>query len=150
MPMLAGITSVLCAWVGLACAEPEPASGVGALVMAEDGSIALPSGLVVREHEIRMEPVGAPAALVGTLRLRYVASQLGDAQGFGFDRIEGDFAHLCSSFGLKMRRISAPKLEQVIISIASEPVAFGESAPEIVQYFDSFRVDSGTCIWEGL
>ena len=118
-------------------------------VLAEDGSIRLPSGLVVNRQEVRLEPVGAVTHGVTTVRLRYVSTQL-EEKAFPFERIEGDFAKLCSSFGLKIRSQSAPQAEQVIISIASRPTAFGETAPNVVQYFDAFRVEQDTCVWDGL
>ncbi len=144
-----GIWATVCAVTGLGCEEevvlaplPEPV----ALETAADGTIALPSGLVVRLHETRLEPVGAPTGGVNAVRLRYVSAQLGTE--FSFDEVEGDFTHLCGTFGLLTRARSAPNAEQVIISMASAPTAFGESAPNVVQYFDSFSVQDDTCIWE--
>ena len=154
-----GLWTLTCAAIGLGCEEPpenELRADVTqkiapvALVEAEDGSIALPSGLVVRQHELRLEPQGAVTHGVQTVRLRYVSEQLADAETFGFERIEQDFSHLCHQFGLRARGRSAPKAGQIIISMASAPTAFGESVPEVVQYFDSFRVESDRCIWEGL
>lgn len=146
-----GIWSLLCASIGVGCDDAEVATAAMAepLTEAQDGSVLLPSGLVVSLQETRLEPVGAPTHVVRTVRLRYVSPQL-EEDAFAFDRIEGDFAELCASFGLKTRARSAPQAEQVIISIASQPTAFGESAPKVVQYFDAFRVESDTCIWEGL
>ncbi len=126
-------------------ATPQP---IG-LVEGPDGLVSLPSGLVVARQEIRLEPVGAPTHGVQTVRLRYVSEQL-DGAAFGFEQIEGDFTHLCTSFGLRARQQSAPNAEQIIISIASQPTAFGETAPNVVQYFDAFKVEDGACIWEGL
>jgi hypothetical protein len=156
-----GLWALTCAAIGLGCEDaPEPAGELRtevreerapiALTVAEDGSIALPSGLVVRQHELRLEPQGAVTHGVQTVRLRYVSEQLADEAPFGFERIEQDFLHLCHQFGLSARGRSAPMAEQIIISMASAPTAFGESVPEVVQYFDSFRVENDRCIWEGL
>ncbi|MEM6407258.1 MAG: DUF6497 family protein [Pseudomonadota bacterium] len=111
-------------------------------------SKTMPSGLIVEPLDIQLEPVGAPTLSVQTVRLRYVSDQLGD-KAFSFERIEGDFAHLCETEGLMTRARSAPKARQIIISIASEPLVFGEISPEIIQYFDAFDVVSETCIWAG-
>ena len=157
-----GLWALTCATIGLGCEDtPEPRgepraqdseerAPTVALTVAEDGSITLPSGLVVRQHELRLEPKGAPTYGVQTVRLRYVSKQLADDAAFGFERIERDFSHLCHQFGLAVRGRSAPKAKQIIISMASAPTAFGESVPEVVQYFDSFLVESDRCIWEGL
>ncbi len=147
-----GIWSALCAVTGLGCPEddltavsPEPV----ALVVAEDGAITLPSGLVVKEIETLLEPSGVPTQSVDTIRLRYVAEMLAQDDVWPFERIEGDFAQLCHSFGLKRRATSAPNAAHVIVSIASEPVGFGESVPQIIQYFDSYALVDDACIWEG-
>lgn len=151
MQTVFGIWSLLCASVGVGCDDPQLATAAIAepLTEAQDGSVLLTSGLVVSLHETRLEPVGAPTHGVRTVRLRYVSSQL-EETAFSFERIEGDFIELCASFGLKTRAQSAPKAEQVIISIASQPTAFGESAPKVAQYFDAFLVEGDTCIWGGL
>ena len=160
-----GLWALTCATIGLGCedspetfAEPEnelradqaEATAPVPLATAEDGTITLPSGLVLRQHELRLEPQGAVSHGVHTVRLRYVSEQLGDSAAFGFERIEQDFSHLCHQFGLAVQGRSAPNAEQIIISMASAPTAFGETAPEVVQYFDSFRIEDDRCIWEGL
>lgn len=156
-----GLWALLCATVGLGCDDGlEPADELHAdqssqtepvaLTQAPDGTITLPSGLVLRQHELRLEPQGAVSHGVQTVRLRYVSEQLSDSAVFGFEQIEQDFSHLCHQFGLMVRGRSAPNAEQIIISMASAPTAFGESVPEVVQYFDSFRVENDRCIWEGL
>ena len=117
-------------------------------VDAGEGKL-LPSGLVVAPPDVRLEPMGVPTHSVRTVRLRYVSEQLGE-KAFSFDQIEGDFAHLCETDGLMTRARSAPKAEQIIISISSEPLVFGEISPEIIQYFDAFDVVSEACIWAGL
>lgn len=109
----------------------------------------LPSGLFVTQPDVRLEPTGAPTHAVRTVRLRYVSEQLGQ-KAFSFDQIEDDFAHLCETDGLMTRARSAPKAVQIIISISSAPLVFGEISPDIIQYFDAFDVVSGSCIWAGL
>lgn len=152
MSVTFGIWALTCSVIGLGCDEGEPELAPlpepVALVAAADGTIALPSGLVVKLHETRLEPVGAPTGSVNAVRLRYVSEQL--ATGLAFEEIEGDFTHLCATFGLMTRAQSAPNAGQVVISLASEATAFGESAPNVVQYFDSFSVQDGACIWDGL
>ncbi|WP_298292814.1 DUF6497 family protein [uncultured Litoreibacter sp.] len=151
MSLSLGIWAFACATIGVGCEEepvltplPDPVP----LEQSADGTIALPSGLVVRLHETRLEPKGVPTHSVNTVRLRYVAPNLGDT--FSFEQIEGDFTHLCATFGLMTRAQSAPDAGQIIISIASQQTAFGESAPNVVQYFDAFSVQNDACIWEGL
>lgn len=103
-------------------------------------------------------PSGAVAALMGRLddpeqdamRLRFVSRQFADVQNFGFARVEGDLIYLCETVALPLRSRESAAPQRVIVSISSQPLAFGETAPNIVQYFDSFQVKGGTCIGEGL
>lgn len=115
----------------------------------ERAGVSMPSGLVVEPLETRLEPFGAPTHSVQTVRLRYVSDQLTE-KAFDFAQIEGDFAYLCQTDGLVTRARSAPNAKQIIISIASEPLVFGEISPQIVQYFDAFDVKSDACVWAGL
>ena len=109
-----------------------------------------PSGVQIDLHEALFEPVGVTAATARTLRLRYLAPAISDPETVGFDTIEADFEWLCARDGLDFRAQSAPMVERIIVSIASAPVVFGETAPNVVQYFDAFRVENAACIWEGL
>lgn len=111
---------------------------------------AAPSGLAADLHEVRLEPVGVPTLSVTAVRLRYVLPAIGGASAVEFERIEPDFQYLCETDGLKHRAKSAPNAEQIVISIASAQTAFGEIAPDVVQYFDAFDVREDTCIWGGL
>ncbi|MEP5760069.1 MAG: DUF6497 family protein [Litoreibacter sp.] len=112
--------------------------------------LQVPSGMEVALHEAIYEPVGTDASSAQTLRLRFVASEISDETRFGIKQIESDFEWLCTHVGLVEKQQKAPEVQQIIVSLSSETTAFGESAPEVVQYFDAFRVEDGRCIWEGL
>ena len=132
--MIRAITySVLVALAGQASASDTP-----------------PSGMKAELHETIFEPVGVTASTAKVLRLRYVAAEVADKEAFGFNQIEADFVWLCTRDGLEFVTSSAPMIEQIIVSISSEIVPFGETAPNVVQYFDAFKLESQTCIWEGL
>jgi hypothetical protein len=109
-----------------------------------------PSGIDATLYETIYEPQGVTAATAKIMRLRYLAPEITDRVVFGFDAIEADFAWFCARDGLQNARDAAPMVEQIIVSVASEIVGFGETAPNVVQYFDAFRVQDATCIWEGL
>ncbi len=111
---------------------------------------AAPSGLVAELHDVRYEPDGAHIDVVQLVRLRYVLPQIAGEDAVAFEAIEPDFQYLCDTDGLNHLAKSAPNAEEIIISIASAPTVFGESAPEVVQYFDVFSVRENSCIWGGL
>ncbi|WP_159807819.1 DUF6497 family protein [Litoreibacter roseus] len=120
---------------------------LGATASVAEDAIKVPSGAQVVFQEMRIDDGGGSDAV---LRVRYVAPQIADTSTYGFDVIEPDLSYLCETHGLLLRSERAPDTREIVISIASEPIAFGETTPEVVQYFDVFRVDSDHCIWSGL
>ncbi|WP_281858008.1 DUF6497 family protein [Litoreibacter halocynthiae] len=101
-------------------------------------------------HEVLFEPHGTDDAARRIVRMRLLAPQIVDQKQFGFDVIESDFQALCESEGLRIVAESAPNAQEIVVSVASEAMPFGESAPNVVQYFDLFTVVDGTCVWGGL
>ena len=116
-------------------------------VMAE---IVPPSGIRAELHETIYDPKGVPTSSAKTLRLRFVAAEIADTDAFDFATLEQDFEWLCTETGLPLVAETAPMVAEIIVSISSQIVAFGETAPSVVQYFDAFRVENAACIWEGL
>lgn len=123
---------------------------VATAAQAEPPVLVAPSGLGYAQEDPLFEPIGAYEGARRTVRLRFVAPELANPERFGFEVVEPDFQALCDQVGPEIVANSAPNAHQVIISVASEPVVFGESAPSVVQYFDLFRVEGDTCIWEGI
>ncbi|MFY0692121.1 MAG: hypothetical protein JXR14_09405 [Paracoccaceae bacterium] len=109
-----------------------------------------PSGLELAAPEVIYEPKGVRSESAKTVRLRYVAPELGDSLRFGFDAVEQDFSYLCETHALPLVAKSAPQAELVIISMAAEAISLGESAPDVVQFFEAFQIVNGKCIWEGV
>ncbi|RLJ60393.1 hypothetical protein BCF46_0592 [Litoreibacter meonggei] len=101
-------------------------------------------------HEVLFEPAGAYDAVRRLVRMRLVAPQIADQEQFGFDVVEPDFQALCDGEGLRIVAEFAPNAREIVVSVASEAVPFGESAPNVVQYFDLFGVEGNTCVWGGL
>ncbi len=105
-----------------------------------------PSGLALVLQEVLVEPQAEGAPWV---RFRLVAPDLGTVD---FAQVEADFPWLCERFALPRLAQDGQVAAQVIISMASEPVPFGETVPEVIQYFEVFRPVSepggDRCIWE--
>lgn len=129
---------------------------LGALMLAVPSSQAEvvghvgPSGLRYTVHETLFEPAGAYDDARRLVRLRFVAPEISDPEHYGIAQIEADFQTLCDAHGVEIVAQFAPNARQIVISVSAEPVAFGDSAPNVVQYFDLFRVDDNTCVWEGI
>ena len=112
--------------------------------------ITAPSGLMPELGETIFEPVGVVTTAAKIMRLQFVSADLADQTRYDFATIEADFEWLCQTVGLPRIEKSAPNVEQIIVSLASELVPLGETTPEVVQYFDAFQVSDGKCIWEGI
>lgn len=103
-------------------------------------AVEVPSGLAVHwQDTIQNERSAAGLAY----RFRFVAPGLVDST----DATE-DMEALCNSFALPRLPATGPMPEQVIISISDRPVEFGETAPEVTQFFEAFRIEDGRCVWE--
>jgi hypothetical protein len=56
--------------------------------------------------------------------------------------------HLCDSYAAPRIADQGRRPDQVIISLSDVAVPFGEAAPEATQFFESFRIEEGVCVWE--
>lgn len=109
----------------------------------------LPSGLKPALQEVIFEPKGVPTSLAKSMRLRFVAPEIVDTNAYSIFDIEADFLVLCEVIGLARRAEMAPNVDNIIVSISAEPTIFGESQPNVVQYFDAYSVVDNSCIWDG-
>lgn len=122
---------------------PQTEPGDGALLQ-------VPSG-----QELRLLDViwNVPGPLGLASRFRFVAPAIArGAQnggvGVDFALAAADMEHLCQNFALPRVLAEAAPPGQIIISLSDRPVPFGEADPEATQFFEAYRVEDGTCIWE--
>lgn len=105
-----------------------------------EAPLAVPSGQPVTF----VEAIGtAPGPDGLTARFRFLAPQIGAA--VDFDTAAGDMAWLCQNYALPRIAGTGPQPAQIVISLADRPVAFGDSDPEVVQFFEAYRVMAGQC-----
>jgi hypothetical protein len=105
-------------------------------------AIAVPSGRALSLIDIITNVPGPAGA---TARFRFLAPGLtSDA----LEETSADMQAVCDSFAVGRIDGMVPAPQQIIITFASAAVPFGEPAPEVVQLFESYRVEDGTCIWE--
>lgn len=129
-------------------AELTRIEAAGPVVEPGDGRAAeVPSGQEVRLQEVIWNAPGPDGAAV---RFRFVAPAIArDGGGVGFEAAARDMLHLCQTLALP--RIAAAGAEpqgQIIISLADREVPFGASDPQATQFFEAYRVENGSCIWE--
>jgi hypothetical protein len=104
--------------------------------------VEVPSGRELRLIDIITSAPGPEGA---TARFRFLAP------GLTRDEIEAsaiDMQSVCDTYAISRIDGMVPAPQQIIISFASEKVPFGEAAPEVVQFFESFRVENDRCVWE--
>ncbi|SEI70149.1 hypothetical protein SAMN05421762_2958 [Pseudooceanicola nitratireducens] len=123
--------------------SPVPSdSGHSNPARVEAAVIAVPSGRALSLQEVREET--QPDGTLW-LRLRYVAPGMTRADRAA---VADDFQALCQTDALRYQPQAPVTAAQAVISIAAAPMEFGVSNPEIPQFFEAFRLENGTCIWE--
>lgn len=114
----------------------------GAPSLAGDAArVTLASGLEARLLDTRLEEGDGEGAQ--TLRLRYVAEGLVRESDHSDDMQE-----LCEGHALPSMAGMDPVPAHVVITLADREIPFGEAAPEAVQFFESYRIEDGACVWE--
>ncbi|GAA6165963.1 hypothetical protein NBRC116590_36670 [Pelagimonas sp. KU-00592-HH] len=106
---------------------------------------AVPSGFEVYLQEMLFELRQDQSRVA---RFRYVMPIIGQ-EGVTFFHVEQDFPVLCESHAVPSIEKSDEIVDQVIISLADRELEFGVSSSVATQYFEAFRLENGSCIWEG-
>ena len=109
----------------------------------DDGpGIEVPSGRTVSLIDVITNAPGPEGA---TARFRFLAPDLSLEDA---DAAAADMQVICDNFALERTDGMVPEPQQIIISFASAEVPFGEAAPDVVQFFESFRIENDACVWE--
>ncbi|WP_241741145.1 DUF6497 family protein [Paragemmobacter straminiformis] len=130
------LPAALCA--GLAAGQEGPQVVAGGGV-----AVKVPSGQPVTLQDVIWNVAG-PDGMV--TRFRFLAPDIAGA--VDFDTAETDMIWLCENFALPRLSEFGPQPEAVVISLSDRALDFGDSAPEAVQFFESYRVEGGKCEWE--
>ena len=132
-PSLAFPAMFLAALAGLAGCQEETDAGP---------QIEVPSGRTLSLIDIITNAPGPEGA---TARFRFLAPELTSEDA---EAAAADMQVLCDNFALERTEGMVPEPQQIIISFANAAVPFGEAAPDVVQFFESFRIENGACVWE--
>lgn len=119
----------------------DAASGQGEAPAAS--AITVPSGQPVTLSEVLLDT--APGALWA--RFRFVAPQIAEQTTQEASATDIDF--LCAKLAVPYLTHHALAPDRVVISLADRDLPFGSAAPEATQFFETYRVDDGVCVWEG-
>jgi Family of unknown function (DUF6497) len=107
--------------------------------------IPVPSGQPVVLQDVVWNVTGSQGF---TLRFRFVAPEIRAGGTVDFDTAVADMQVLCADFARARVTDFGGAPQQIIISMAEKPVVFGETLPDVVQFFEAFRIEGDTCIWE--
>lgn len=128
---------------GLAVIRVE--AGQGGAAPGGDTPIPVPSGQTVTLIEVIWNEAG-PEGL--TFRFRFLAPGIGPGGGIGFEVAAADMLALCETYVRPRLAGLGTQAAQVIVSLSDTILPFGQAAPEATQFFEAFRVEGDTCIWE--
>ena len=114
---------------------------------APAAALEVPSGQPVELQEVLVDPVEGG----NWLRFRFVAPDIArDGAGVPFEQAEPDMLHLCETLAIPYIADYALEGEIVVISFADRATEFGTADPDATQFFEMYRLQDGTCVWEGL
>jgi hypothetical protein len=140
--------------LALVCASPlsqahaasEGAEGADGGATASDeaqASLPVPSGQPVTLSEVLLDD--APGALWA--RFRFVAPEM--AQMADQTTSLADMEHLCTAVAVPYLSYHDIKAERVVVSFSDQNLPFGQRAPDVTQYFETYRIEDAACVWEG-
>ena len=111
----------------------------------DDIPISVPSGQLVTLQDVVWNAQGVAGL---TLRFRFVAPGIAPGKTVDFETASADMLALCQTYAIPRMADFGPQVQQIIISLADRAVAFGASEPDATQFFEAYRVEGETCIWE--
>ncbi|ASP22640.1 hypothetical protein ANTHELSMS3_04031 [Antarctobacter heliothermus] len=114
-------------------------AGLLAAPLAAAQQILPTSGLEIEHHDIIAQPP--------VWRVRYIAPHLAQ-DGVLYADVAGDMELLCTQDALARIVQDGGEPSQIVITLMSAPVVFGEMTPGVTQFFESYSVESDLCIWE--
>jgi Family of unknown function (DUF6497) len=131
MPMRRALAPVLMVALA-ACQEEKPAGP----------QVEVPSGRALSLIDVITNAPGPEGAAA---RFRFLAPGLAPEDA---EAANADMQVVCDSFALERTDGMVPEPQQIIITFMGAAVPFGEPAPEVVQFFESFRAENGACVRE--
>lgn len=108
-------------------------------------SVSVPSGQAITLQDVIWNVPGTDGLAT---RFRFLAPGIAAGGGVDFDSASADMQALCDGFALPRVVSNNPPPTQIIISLSAAPVPFGEAAPDVAQFFESYRIEDGSCRWE--
>ncbi len=112
------------------------------VLAAEEAPIALPSGLQAHLQETITDQPGSGLVY----RFRFFAPEFTGQEDF--DIQTADLEHLCNDYAIPRIAEIGPQPNRIVISLADRPSEFGQFDEAVMQIFETFSLQSDTCILE--
>lgn len=112
---------------------------------AEPHAIAVPSGQAVTLSEVLLDD--APGELWA--RFRFIAPAIADATGtVSAQQAAPDMDHLCQTLALPYLQTRQLNPAKVVISLSDRQLPFGQADATATQFFELYRPEGDSCVWE--
>lgn len=108
-------------------------------VLAAD-SIVVPSGQPVSFIEFISEEEA------DIVRFRFLTPEIGKT--YQYADVADDFQVVCDELVTPALMENAIEPAQIVLSMSAVDIPFGEDDPDVLQFFEIFSLENGTCIWE--
>jgi len=124
--------------------------GLAVALMAATGTVAqqalnVPSGQPVTLGQVLVDD--SPGEI--WVRFRFIAPDINAQKAIiSADMAATDMDYLCQSLALPYLAEYALEPVRVIISLSDRDVPFGTTNPTATQFFEAYRPEKTTCIWE--
>jgi hypothetical protein len=137
--------AVFTAWLRRAQWPAYGAAAIGIVMLGQSAAaLDVPSHQRITLLEVLTDTVGTE----NWLRFRFVAPDI--TRDGDYELVANDMTHLCQTTALPYIAEYALTAEVIVISLSDRPTEFGQADPDAIQFFEAFRVQGDTCIWEGL
>lgn len=108
-------------------------------------ALDVPSGQVIELQEVLIDDTNGS----NVLRFRFLAPAIAREGGtMTYADSAPDIEDLCASTVIPYLAEYTLTPDIVVISLADRAVEFGQPDPDATQFFDAFRIQDNTCIWE--
>lgn len=103
--------------------------------------VSVPSGIAMTLYDVIIEKDAA--------RFRFLAPAIDPAgAGLTFTQVADDLQYLCDALVMPALAHNGWAAVDVVISLSAQEVVFGETAPDVMQFFQPFSIQGDACIWE--
>lgn len=104
--------------------------------------VSVPSGMDVSLFDVILEEDAQ------TARFRFLVPAIGGVEAVAFADVVPDLEFLCNELAVPGLAANGWAVKDIVISMSEAEIPFGTVTAEVTQFFQPFRVENDTCIWE--